>query len=124
MNLRRRVQRIMWNPVQLTVRALDDQIVKPIFDHMRNLLMCATVFAVGAYVMRNPSKAFVNEALEQCAGIGIITVAAILTFLNLADGVHRLTRAGYNVFWRLLFLALYTFMSLRILLVAWQFRAS
>jgi len=83
--------------------------------HFRNLLMCATLLALGL-VARSRSEELLGRSLIKGAiGWGVIAVAAALALLNLWSGVNRLKQWRQWKFWSVLLLAAYVLIVARVL---------
>ncbi len=106
-------------------QALDRGLSKAVFDHLRNLLMCALLFTVGAYAHRHPSETiFGVVSLEDVAGILIFIIAGSLTLLNLIDGVHKLPKMRLRGLLQFVLIVVYVLVSIRIIELTWQYRLS
>lgn len=99
-------------------RALDADAVPMILDHAHRLLVCGLLFAVGVFARQHPMESFGIAIFAESSGIGIMGMAALLTFLNLCDGVHRLARLRHPLLLTILLVAVYLVLSLRLVLFA------
>ena len=102
--------------------ALDRGVIKQIFDHVRNYLICAFVLAVGTTELRQPESQFFDLIPPGYAGSGVIFVASILICINLYDGIRRISRSKYHISLTVGLVLLYLFISIRVIEMAWDFR--
>ena len=97
--------------------------VRPLFDHLRNLIVCVAILAAGVYAAELPPDTSWLTPLAEYAGWFVIGMGTLLTLLNLADGYYRLSKLKHHLFLHILIVCLYlvsTFLLVRLLL----FRAS
>ena len=90
-------------------------VARDVFEHARNLVMCATLLALGL-VARNRSGDLLGASLiEGAIGWGVITVAAALALLNLWMGVSRLKHWKHWKLWSALLLTAYLVITTRVM---------
>ncbi len=91
----------------------EDDNIAFIFNHLRNFLICVTVFSVGVYLHQNrgemPTPAYWFE------GILISMVGLSLILLNLTHAIKKVIKAGMNVWTAVPVAVLYVIVFLRIL---------
>jgi hypothetical protein len=113
-------------PPSIRVNALlDSGLVKEIFDHVRNYLMCAFLLAVGVLAFKDKTGLFfgqVANANHNFSGLAIIGLSCILFGLNLLDGIRRIRRFGYGRLFSVVFTVGYVVLSIRMLELAWYLR--
>ncbi len=102
--------------------ALERGLVKEIFDHIRNYLMCAFLLTIGTSQFNQKSDLIMNFAPEKFGGYGIIGVSIILMILNLIDGIRKISKSKNHLLWSIVLVSIYIFVSMRIIEMAWQFR--
>jgi hypothetical protein len=102
--------------------ALDRGVVKQVFDHVRNYMICAFILAVGTTELRQPESQFFGMIPEGYAGLGVISIAVLLILVNLYDGIRRISRSKYHVVLIAALLLVYFFLSIRVVEMAWNFR--
>ena len=101
---------------------LDKGVVKGIFDHIRNYLMCAFLLTIGTSQFNQKSDLIMNFAPEKFSGYGIIGISIILMILNLIDGIRSISKSKNHLFWSIGLIVVYVFVSMRIIELAWHFR--
>jgi hypothetical protein len=91
--------------------------IKWLFDHAKNFMTCAGLYAAGALASRNPvnSSDWLPAWLSQSAGWGVIGLAIALALLNLVDGVRHLSRVDHPRLLIALFITAYVLGSARVL---------
>ena len=102
--------------------ALDRGLVKQVFDHIRNYLICAFILAIGTTELRQQESEFFDLVPAVYAGWGVIGLAAMLISLNLYDGIRRISKEKYHFVFTIALVLLYLFLSVRVIEMAWDFR--
>ena len=102
--------------------AIDKGLTKAIFDHVRNYLMCAFLFAAGSYGMQNQSELFLSEYIGPSTGIALFILAGLLALLNFYDGVYKLTQLKYHNLISVLLFCIYILLSFRIVEITLGYR--
>ena len=97
--------------------------VKQLFDHVRNYLICALLLAIGTTEFREQASTVTSVVETQYSGVAIIGISILLMLVNLYDGVQRLAKARYHVTLIAILIVLYLFLSIRVVEMAWNFRA-
>ncbi len=105
-------------------RFIDSGEMKALFEHVRNLLVCAMLFASGSYATGDSSRVFLGTIVGTTAGVLIIIVAGILTVMNMWDGVRRLSKLKRPLLLRMVLFVVYLSLALRIVEITWPFRTS
>ena len=90
-------------------------IAKDILEHFRNLLVCATLLALGLVARSRSGELLGSALIEGVIGWGVIAVAVALTLLNLWMGVNRLRQRKRWKLWSGLLLAAYVLIAVRVL---------
>ncbi len=93
--------------------------VRPLFDHLRNLIVCVAILAAGVYAAELPPDASWLTPLAEYAGWFVIGMGTLLMLLNLADGYYRLSKLKHHLLLHILIVCLYlvsTFLLVNILL--------
>ena len=88
---------------------------KLFFDHTRNFMTCAVLYAAGALARLHTSSDWLPGWLAQGAGWGLILLAFAFALLNLADGVRHLSRLNHPRLMITMLVAAYMLVSARIL---------
>jgi hypothetical protein len=102
--------------------ALDRGLIKQVFDHIRNYLICAFILAIGTTELRQQEREFFDLIPATYAGWGVISLAAMLISLNLYDGIRRISKSKYHFVFTIALILLYLFLSVRVIEMAWDFR--
>jgi hypothetical protein len=102
---------------------LDNDISTKIFDNIKNLLVCALLFAAGTNALKNGGQIFFDLTASNLAGWGIIAISAILTLLNVCDGLRKLAKLRYHTALQIVLFLAYVLVAGRIVEVVWNFRA-
>ena len=101
---------------------IKDGAVNSIFIHVRNLVYCGLVLSAGSYVHSNPPNWFISTGIDEYSGWVIIGLGIILMLLNMADGLYRLSKLRYHFLLYIILVALYLLISVRFVLIMWDFR--
>ena len=109
-------------PIKRLNSALDRGVIKQIFDHVRNYMICAFILAVGTTELRQTESQFFDLIPPGYAGLGVIFVASILICFNLYDGIRRISKSKYHISLTIGLVVLYLFISVRVVEMAWDFR--
>ena len=110
--------------LRLRTQLFDEGGVEEIFSHLRNLLIATFIVAAGSYVIKQQADVEILGVLNlEIAGFGVATVGIILVALNMLDGFYKLTKLGSPIALRIALLALYFFISLRLIQFIVLFRA-
>jgi hypothetical protein len=102
---------------------LDNDLNTKIFDNIKNLLVCAFLFAAGTNALRGAHPLFLGALAEGAAGWGLIGLSALLMLMNISDGLRRLARLRYHVIFQIILCVLYIVVAERVVEIAWSFRA-
>lgn len=102
--------------------AVDDGLVKDVFDHIRNFLYAATILAAGSFSARHDEQALYGLIISENLGIGIILFGIFLMLLNLYGGLRRLSKLNHPVLLSILLTLIYVLASIRVVEVMWTFR--
>ena len=97
--------------------------VKQLFDHVRNYMICALLLAIGTTEFTEKTSAVTSMVSIEYSGVGIIGIAIILTVINLYDGIRRLAKARFHAILIAVLVAVYLFISMRVVEMTWNFRA-
>jgi len=102
--------------------ALDKDLTKAVFDHVRNYLICAFLFAAGSYGIENQSELFLASFVGQAPGKLIMIIAALLALLNFYDGLYKFSKYKYHYSLSAVLIFFYIIFSLRIIEITWGYR--
>ena len=112
--------RKIWNRY---LELLDQDLNTRIFDNFKNLVLCALLFAAGTDALRRDHHLFMSIAASSLAGWGLITLSAGLLFLNMCDGIRRLSKLRYHLALQILIVLLYVIICERVVDMVWNFRS-
>jgi len=101
---------------------LDKELTKAVFDHVRNYLMCAFLFAAGSYGIEYQSELFLASFVGQAPGILIIILATLLALLNFYDGLYKFSKYKYHYSLSVVLIFFYIIFTLRIVEITWSYR--
>jgi len=104
--------------------ALSTGLSKAVFDHARNFLVCAFILAIGLQEMRPGTESVLGFLSYKYSGVGVVILACCLIILNLLDGIRRISRFKHHASLIVGLIALYIFMSLRVVEMALTFRSA
>jgi hypothetical protein len=105
----------------LESKLFDSDVVKAIFDHVRNLVVCAFLFAAGSYAGIRP---LINPGpWSLYPGWGMILIAVVLMLLNFGEGIRRLSRLPHPRALIIVVSLLYLIVSARVVEIMVTFRA-
>jgi hypothetical protein len=102
---------------------LDQDVSAKVFDNIKNLLVCALLFAAGTSALSGEHPVFLGLLDVRVTGWGLIVISAILLLLNISDGLHRVARLRYHVVIQILLGMAYLVVALRIVEIVWSFRS-
>ena len=104
-------------------KALQNGLSKEVFDHIRNYLMCALLLSIGTTELREHSSTLFGFIPKSYSGAGIVGLSLLLIAFNLYDGIRKLSKSKYHVVLVILLIGIYLFLSIRVIEMAWNFRA-
>ena len=108
---------------ELATRMFDNDGINTVFLHARNLLTGAAVMAAGLYSTNHlEDKHLAGMWTVHLAGYGVAGLGTALLVLNLGDGLRRLARRQVSLALRIVLIALYVGISLRLVQVVLYFR--
>ena len=102
--------------------ALDKGLTKAVFDHVKNYLVCAFLFAAGSFGLENQSEIFLASYLGRAPGILIISLATLFALLNFYDGLYKFSKYKYHYILSAVLIFFYIIFSLRIIEITWGYR--
>jgi hypothetical protein len=102
---------------------LEHDLSTQIFDNLKNLLVCALLFAAGTSTLGMRHELFLGVLVYDAAGWGLIVMSGLLLILNVSDGIRRLARLRYHVLIQALVCITYLIIAGRVVEMVWAFRA-
>ena len=102
---------------------LENDLSTQIFDNVKNLLVCALLFAAGTNTLLGQRELFIGVFASNVAGWGLIILSAVLMLLNVSDGIRRLAKLRYLLALQLLLILVYLVIAERVVEIVWGFRA-
>jgi len=102
---------------------LDSGLCSQVFDNVKNLLVCALLFAAGTNTLAGTRELFLGVMASSVAGWGLILVSALLMAVNISDGIHRLAKLRYHLVLQLLLFLVYVLVAARVVEIVWGFRS-
>ena len=86
---------------------------RTIFEHTRNLLVATLVLAAGLEAIEHDPRD-IGPLAFRSTGYVVAVLGTGLVLLNLADGMHRLSKAGLPRLWQTLLIAAYVVLFWRV----------
>jgi hypothetical protein len=105
------------------VQWLENDLSTQVFDNVKNLLVCALLFAAGTNVLAGKHELFLAVLASSVAGWSLIVVSSLLMVLNVSDGIRRLARLRYHLVLQLLLILVYLLIAERVVEIVWGFRS-
>jgi FtsH-binding integral membrane protein len=102
---------------------LDTEFTTQVFDNIKNLLVCALLFAAGTNALHSEHHLYMGLMASNVAGWVLIAVSALLMLLNVSDGIRRLSRLRYHTAFQILLFLIYLVLAVRVVEIVWDFRA-
>ena len=115
----RRMQKLWMRYLEL----LESDLSTQIFDNVKNLLVCALLFAAGTDVLRGKHDPFMGLWGYSLAGWGLIALSTMLMVLNVSDGIRRLAKLRYHLLLQLSLILAYALIAARVVEIVWGFRS-
>ena len=103
---------------------IDSGKAKELFDHVKNLVIFSLLLALGTNDLHQHKSNISGIFPTKYLGIGVITLALFLIFLNLYDGIRKLSKLEHHKLLTFFLVLLYTILTIRIVEVAWYYRLS
>ena len=123
-SIKSKVDRDTQTPETKNNEILDNDLSKPIFDHLRNYLMCSFLLAIGIAEVKQQSGLFFDLVSSVYAGVAIIALSCALFSLNLYDGIRKISQYKYRSMYTIGLIVAYMVMSIGVIEIAVSFRAS
>ncbi|MGE7956291.1 hypothetical protein ACQKQA_06770 [Pseudomonas sp. NPDC089530] len=108
---------------QKYLELLDGDLIMRVFDNVKNLLVCALLFAAGTNALHGDHQLFMGLLGSSLTGWGLIAVSALLMLLNVCDGLHRLAKLRYHRVLQIGLFLVYLILAVRVVEIVWNFRA-
>lgn len=95
---------------------------KEIFDHIRNLLICTFILAIGTNQLQEKNEIIFSVSQGKYVGFAVIAISIILIIINTWDGIRVIFNTKLNFPMTCLLIFLYLIIVVKVLLVGWDFR--
>ena len=95
-----------------------------IFTHVRNYVVCSMILAAGFYAVKNPRNLLFGTKADEVAGVVTLAFGFLLIFINIYDGIYKLSKYKSHFLLNILLVVLYLFVSLRVFEIIWNFRSA
>lgn len=105
------------------LQLLDDDLTTRIFDNIKNLLVCALLFAAGSNALHSDHHLFMGLFGSSLTGWGLIGLSALLMLLNISDGLRRLAKLPNHWVLQITLFLLYLVLAVRVVEIVWSFRS-
>ncbi|MCY1263189.1 hypothetical protein D9M68_177610 [compost metagenome] len=93
-----------------------------VFDNIRNLVLCALLFAAGTQTLKTHEELFFGLFVSTVAGWGLIVVAALLTLANICVGLFKLSKLRHHVMLQAGLCLIYVVFAVRVVEILWHYR--
>ncbi|MHA6493562.1 hypothetical protein ACX0MV_09990 [Pseudomonas borbori] len=103
---------------------LENDLNSKVFDNIKNLLVCALLFAAGTNAVQGNHQILLGLFAMKLTGWGMIVLSAMLLLLNISDGLHNLAKLRYHVLFQIALFVAYLIFSIRVVEIVWSFRAA
>lgn len=110
------------NVVSRLNRKIDSEFIKNIFDHVRNLLICAFLLAVGTSNIKEEDGIFFSISQGSITKSCIVAIALILIAINTYNGIRIINNEKFNRLISISLVFLYLFLTVNILEMGWDLR--
>jgi hypothetical protein len=94
--------------------ANSDSAVKAVFDHIRNMGLCAVVLAAAGWKWSNLARGW-ERYLDATIGVVLVLLGFALFWINQANGLSKLRQLGLPAWWVHVYIHLYAFVSVSII---------
>ncbi len=101
---------------------LENEAVKSIFDHLRNLFYCTLILAAGFFVNNKPPDWIAGTSLAPVSGYVAIGTGILLILLVFSDGIYKLSKLKHPFILSFLLVAFYVLVTVRLTLILLEFR--
>ena len=105
----------MNDPLSTGREARQLAVARLIFEHARNLVLCATLLALGLAARRRSGDLLGGAFCQAAVGWGVVAAAAALALLNFWTGVTQLKQWQHWKLWSGLLLAAYLAVTARVM---------
>ncbi|MNR47545.1 hypothetical protein D3C85_1666590 [compost metagenome] len=103
---------------------MNNGLTTQVFDNVKNLLVCALLFAAGSDALHSDHHLFMGLLGSNVTGWGLIGFSAVLMALNISDGLHRLANHRHHAVLQVILCLLYLILAVRVVEIVWSFRAN
>ncbi|MDI2590583.1 hypothetical protein POF45_03930 [Pseudomonas sp. 681] len=101
---------------------LDTDFTTQVFDNIKNLLVCALLFAAGTNALHSEHHLYMGVMGSNVAGWVLIAVSTVLLLLNVSDGMRRLSRLRYHTALQVILFLMYLILAERVVEIVWDLR--
>ncbi|VXC50221.1 hypothetical protein [Pseudomonas sp. 8O] len=108
---------------KIYIKFLENDLCTKVFDNVKNLLVCALLFAAGTSALHSEQSMFLALVGAKLTGSGLILISAVLMFLNISDALHRVARLRYRMIIQIFLWSFYLVVAIRMVQLVWSFRA-
>ena len=105
----------MNDPSPLTPGTRIQTVSRELFEHVRNLLTCATLLALGLVARDRSGDLLGSSLIKGTIGWGVIALATALALLNLWMGLSRLKQWKHWKLCSVVLLTAYVFIATRVM---------
>jgi hypothetical protein len=109
------------NKLSLLKLSIDKEFIKQLFDHLRNYLICATLFAIGTLEYHQKPGEFLGINVGDYSGLPLILFAVVLFILNTYNGIRVSIVFLESLTLKLILIVLYLLITTRFMELAWKY---
>lgn len=84
-----------------------DNAVKSLFDHFRNVGICAAIFSAAIWLYKNPSSGFLDH-INTASSVALTLLGLVLFVINERHGQRKLDEAGIPRRWHFVAMCIYS----------------
>lgn len=100
------------------------ELIKSIFENLKNLVLCALLIAAGLFEHENSTGFMGWIAMDRILGAGLIVFGFALALLNLREGISQLAKLPFRRISMTLLSCVYVLASARLIIVMTAFRSA
>ena len=107
---------------QLIHELFEEEGLDAVFSHVRKMLVATLVVSAGVFAAENYESSRQRVFDASYVGYIVAGVGVLLVLLNLVDGLRRLARRRHHIVLRVTLIAIYLFVSIRLVQMLYAFR--
>ena len=100
----------------------DSSLVGRLFLHIRNILYCSLILAIGSYVHENPPDLLSETLYASYLGYPLIIIGLFLFMVNLLDSINHIMNHQCSMFVKIFLILINIVLTGCLATMAWLFR--